>query len=52
MKMVIHWNELPREVVDTSFLEVFKTNLDEALSNLVQRGVSLPMLEKLELDDL
>ncbi|KFQ05429.1 hypothetical protein N329_00672, partial [Haliaeetus albicilla] len=35
MKVVKHWNRLPREVVDAPFLEVFKARLDGALSNLV-----------------
>ncbi|PKU43018.1 rna-directed dna polymerase from mobile element jockey-like [Limosa lapponica baueri] len=30
-----HWNRLPREVVDAPSLEVFKTRLDGALSNLL-----------------
>ncbi|KFP16752.1 hypothetical protein Z169_02357, partial [Egretta garzetta] len=29
------WNGLPREAVDAPSLEVFKTRLDKALSNLV-----------------
>ncbi|KFZ57975.1 hypothetical protein N321_03688, partial [Antrostomus carolinensis] len=29
------WNRLPKEVVDTPSLEVFKDRLDEALRNLV-----------------
>ncbi|KFR16740.1 hypothetical protein N306_12872, partial [Opisthocomus hoazin] len=35
MRVVKHWNRLPREVVDASSLEVFKARLDGALSNLV-----------------
>ncbi|KFQ90062.1 hypothetical protein N337_13572, partial [Phoenicopterus ruber ruber] len=35
MKVVRHWNRLPREVVDAPSLEVFKARLDGALSNLV-----------------
>ncbi|KAK4824134.1 hypothetical protein QYF61_010757 [Mycteria americana] len=35
MKTVKHWKRLPREVVQSPSLEVFKTQLDEALSNLV-----------------
>lgn len=35
MRMVRHWKRLSREVVDASFLEVFKARLDGSLSNLV-----------------
>ncbi|GAB0175709.1 hypothetical protein GRJ2_000036100 [Grus japonensis] len=35
VRMVRHWNRLPREVVEAPSLEVFKTRLDEALGNLV-----------------
>ncbi|KFQ76581.1 hypothetical protein N337_10753, partial [Phoenicopterus ruber ruber] len=35
MRVVRHWNRLPREVVDVPSLAVFKARLDEALSNLV-----------------
>ncbi|KFV09665.1 hypothetical protein N339_05758, partial [Pterocles gutturalis] len=35
VRVVRHWNRLPREVVDAPSLEVFKARLDEALSNLV-----------------
>jgi len=33
--VVWHWNRLPRDVVDTPSLELFKARLDGALSNLV-----------------
>jgi len=35
MRVVRHWNRLPRVVVDTPSSEVFKARLDGALSNLV-----------------
>jgi len=35
MRVVKHWNRLPREVVDALCLAAFKAGLDGALSNLV-----------------
>ncbi|KFM08468.1 hypothetical protein AS27_08248, partial [Aptenodytes forsteri] len=35
MRVVRHWNRLPREVTDAPSLELFKARLDGALSNLV-----------------
>ncbi|KFV15556.1 hypothetical protein N340_14717, partial [Tauraco erythrolophus] len=35
LRVVRHWNRLPREVVDAPSLHVFKARLDEALGNLV-----------------
>ncbi|KFZ53053.1 hypothetical protein N321_02154, partial [Antrostomus carolinensis] len=35
VRVVRHWNRLPREVVAAPYLQVFKARLDEALSNLV-----------------
>ncbi|KFM07158.1 hypothetical protein AS27_10358, partial [Aptenodytes forsteri] len=35
MRVVRHWNRLPREAVDAPSLEVFKARLDGALSNLI-----------------
>ncbi|GAB0184267.1 triadin [Grus japonensis] len=35
MRVVRHWNRLPKEVVEAPSLEVFKARLDEALGNLV-----------------
>jgi len=35
VRVVRHWNRLPREAVDALSLEAFKTRLDRAVSNLV-----------------
>ncbi|KFP40703.1 hypothetical protein N324_12277, partial [Chlamydotis macqueenii] len=35
VRVVEHWNRLPREMVDALILETFKAKLDEALSNLI-----------------
>ncbi|KFQ06321.1 hypothetical protein N330_06022, partial [Leptosomus discolor] len=35
LRVVRHWNRLPKEAVDAPPLEVFKTRLDRALSKLV-----------------
>ncbi|KFW72207.1 hypothetical protein AS28_15179, partial [Pygoscelis adeliae] len=35
MRVVRHWNRLPREAVDAPSLEAFKARLGGALSNLV-----------------
>ncbi|KFQ05587.1 hypothetical protein N329_05562, partial [Haliaeetus albicilla] len=35
VRVVRHWNRLPREVVDAPSLAVFKARLDGALGNLV-----------------
>ena len=35
VRVVMHWNRLPSEVVDAPSLEAFKARLDEAVNNLV-----------------
>ena len=35
VRVTEHWTRLPREVVDSPFLETFKTHLDAYLCNLV-----------------
>ena len=52
MRMVRHWNRLPREAVDAPSLAVFKARLYGAFSNLIWWKVSLPMAGGLELGDL
>jgi len=42
MRVVKHWNRLPREVVEAPSLETFKARLDGALSNLV--WLKMPLL--------
>ena len=41
MRVVKHWNGLPRQVVEAPSLETSKTRLDRALSNLISLAVSL-----------
>ncbi|KAK4832949.1 hypothetical protein QYF61_026605 [Mycteria americana] len=41
MRVVKHWNRLPREVVGVPALETFKVRLDGALSNLIYLKMSL-----------
>jgi len=43
MRVMRHWNRLPRAAVDTPSLKVFKARLDGGLSNLVWSKMSLPM---------
>ena len=52
VRVVKHWNQLPREVVNTPSLEAFQARLDGALSNLIKRQVTLPIAGGLELDYL
>ena len=35
VRAVSHWNNLPREVVDSAMLDTFKSRLDRVLSRLV-----------------
>ena len=35
VRVVKHWNRLPREVVDVLSLETFKVRMDKALNSLI-----------------
>ncbi|KFV85406.1 hypothetical protein N308_09932, partial [Struthio camelus australis] len=35
VRVTEHWNRLPREVVDSSSLEIFKIHLDTTLGNVL-----------------
>ena len=50
-RVVMHWNRLPKEVVDAPFLEAFKARLDVALGSLVWWLVTLHIAGGLKLDD-
>ena len=52
MRVVRHWNRLPREAVDAPSLAAFKARLDGALSSVVWWKMSLLMAGGLELEDL
>jgi len=41
MRVVKHWNGLPREAVEAPSLQTFKARLDGALSNLVWLKMSM-----------
>ncbi|KFQ85542.1 hypothetical protein N337_02885, partial [Phoenicopterus ruber ruber] len=35
VRIINHWNNLPRDVAETSLLEVFKMGLDRVLDHLI-----------------
>ena len=41
MRVVRHWNRLPRDWVDNPPMKTFKKRLDQALGNLIYLYVSL-----------
>ena len=45
MMLVRHWNRLPRDEVDSTSLEAPNVRLDGAMSNLIEREVSVPIEE-------
>jgi len=52
VRVVRHWNSVPREAMAAPSLAVFKARLDGALSDLVWWKVSLPTAGGLERGDL
>ena len=50
-RVVMHWNSLPREVVDAPSLKAFKARLDVALGSLVWWFATLHTAGGLKLDD-
>jgi len=51
LRVVTHWNRLPKEAVDAPSLEAFKARLDVALGSLVWWLATLHIAGGLELDD-
>ena len=49
--MVMHWNRLPKEVVDAPSLDAFKARLDVTLGSLVWWLVTLHVARGWKLDD-
>ena len=47
----MHWNRLPKDVVDAPSLEAFKARLGVALDSLVWWLATLPIAGRLKLDD-
>lgn len=52
IRMVMHRNGLPREVVCAIRCKYFQGRLDGSLSNVVSWKMSLPVAGDLELDDI
>ncbi|KAJ7406813.1 hypothetical protein WISP_131246 [Willisornis vidua] len=52
VRMVRHWNRLPREAVDGPSLEVLKARVDGTFGSLVLWKVFLPVVGRLEVDHL
>ena len=50
-RVVMHWNRLPKEVVDAPSLEAFKAGLDVTLGSLVLWLATLHIAGGLKLDD-
>jgi len=50
-RVVMHWNMLPKEPVDTPVLQAVKARLDVALGSLVCWLVTLHIARRLKLDE-
>ena len=50
-RVAMHWDKLPKEVVDVPSLEAFKPRLDVALGSLVWWLAALHIAGELKLDD-
>ena len=48
VRVVRHWNRLPKDMVDCLSLEIFKVRLDQALSNLIWLWMFLFIAEELD----
>jgi len=48
LRVVKHWQRLPRKVGDAPSLEMFQVRLDRALSNLIWLKLSLLMAGRLD----
>ena len=51
-RVVMHWNRLPKEVVDAPSLQAFKARLDVTLGSLLCGLATLHIAGGLKLDDL
>ncbi|KAK4818131.1 hypothetical protein QYF61_006730, partial [Mycteria americana] len=52
VRVVRHWNRLPREAVDAPSLEVFKARSDGALSNLAYGSVWTYRLKTIDISSM
>ncbi len=48
VRVVRHWNRLPRDVVDVPSLETFKAGLDQALGSLIELQCPCSLQDELD----